>query len=441
MKRQILLGLAIYCGEVGAFRILSTSTASYEGWVYFRPANALMVLLTLVVLSLISARLQRQPRTIRDMFLWWAFATILCPAWVVAGWSDFFDQPLAIRGALITTFGYLIVLASTRLLSRTNILDPFVEPVVFRMFTAILLLGAVASLVLILGVPSLADLSLKDTYDRRREFTSQISTTAAYVTNWTTFVLMPAAITLSLRYRNPLLALGGATTGFLVYAWVGAKNALLLAAVAIVVSLLSKPGRQGRLLNFPSFVAAIAIFPNLLYLFFGSDQLVYLISRRALLVPAWNQMAHLQLGETLGTPGGLTWLIPATSGQGYDRTVYGSFAVGDLLQPGGSLNANSHFLSFPMQWDSLLAVGVVAVLASVILWILDCSTTGRDQQIAVCIGTVACLNLSETYLHTGLVTGGLALATVVVLLAPKATLPPGQRSGHISSSPTQAASL
>lgn len=440
MKRRTLIGPAIYCGEVGAFKILSTSTASYEGWVYFRPANALTVLLTLIVLSSISARLESQPRTIRDMFLWWAFATILCPAWVVAGWSDFFDQGLAIRGALIATFGYLIVLASTRLLPRTSILEPFIEPVVFRTFTAIMLLGALASLVLILGVPSLSDLSLKDTYDRRQEFTSQVSTTAAYVTNWTTFVLMPTAIAVSIRYRNPFLALGGAATGFLVYAWVGAKNALLLAAVAVVVSWLTKPGRQGRLLNFPSFIAAIAIVPNLVYLVFGSDQLIYLISRRALLVPAWNQMAHLQLGETLGTPGGLTWLVSATSGQGYDPSVYGSFAVGDLLQPGGSLNANSHFLSFPMQWDSLLAVGLVAVLASVVLWIMDCATTGRDQQIAVCIGTVACLNLSETYLHTGLVTGGLVLATVVVLLVPQAAPSQEQSSSHNGISPTQAAS-
>lgn len=419
---KVVLTVAIYLGEVAAVSVLADSGAAYEGWGSFGAAEPMHVAFALCVLCGVSALLSSRPATVREYFFWWAFATILVPSWVVADWSSFFAADVLSRGTQLVTVGFLTCVLVSKVLPRLAPVRVLLAPRQFYAFVFAALLLSIAFLLLSLGPPDLGSLSLSGVYEKRADYVASVSGPDGYIMSWTSQVLVPAALITGLRFRRPVLTLTAVASGVMVYAWVGSKNTILLMALsAVVYALVRRENSSSRALQFPTIVAALAIMPVFVYVLTHSDELVYVVGRRALLVPAWNMMAHVQYGLSQGVEGDMGgWLLRAITGQGVDPYSYGSLVIGDLFRPGDGLNANSHFLSYPMQWNSMFAVFVVGLMAGVILWLLDLVAQGRDASIAVALGSIVAFNLSESYLHTGLVTGGILLALLFLFLAPPA---------------------
>lgn len=92
---KVLVAIAIYFGEVATLRLLAESEAAYEGWGFYLPAPIDTVAVSCLLLCATALLLSARPTTIRDFFYWWAFVTILVPAWVIADWTRFF--PIELR--------------------------------------------------------------------------------------------------------------------------------------------------------------------------------------------------------------------------------------------------------------------------------------------------------------------------------------------------------
>lgn len=416
---RLVFALAIYFGEVASLWLLSISDASYEGWGSYSAPPFGQAALAVVVLAGVALLLPNSPRTTREFFWWWTYATIYAPTWVVAGWTDFFPPEVETHGIQLVTVGYIVLIGFARVLPDIQSLKCVLNPRQFTFLIAACLASSLAYLLLRQGLPDLGNLALDTAYVRRAAFSSSVSGLVGYVTSWTSLVIVPAAILVGLCYRMTGLVLAAMITGLFIYAWVGSKNTILILLLTVGLHFLVTRRTPPRWVGFPAFLAVLAVLPALIGLVLGWQGLLYAVGRRALLVPSWNMMAHVQWGTSAGLELiGLRSLAESVTGQGRDASKVGSTVVGSMLADGGQLNANSHFLSFPMQWNDVVPVVIVAALTAVCIWVISWLGGGREPGFALPFGCVVTFNLSETYLFTGLVSGGLLLAMLLLLLAP-----------------------
>jgi len=410
---------AIYIGEALSVVMLGRSPGPAEDWYVALQVSPLEVALTVTLLCAVAPFLPLRPSSIMDHFLWWSVATILTPAWVLAQWTFFFPEDAAWAGVGYSTAGFLTLLVVAKLLPASDPqLSIRMKPHSAASGAAWAIALGLGAMILMVGLPDWSSLSFSSVYEKRAAFMASLPILGARISDWINFVFMPLAIILGLRYRRLGVAIMGVFGGLAIYAWMATKNSLILIVAAAALYYLFAQ-RRWAIASFPGFLALLAVVPAVAA-YVGSNTLLYFVARRTLIVPSFTMMGHAQLGLGIGSAGdGMEWVYSAVTGLGsYDQLVYGSYAVGEMLRPGEELNANSHFLAFPMMWGSLLPVLLVALLTTVLIWMMDRAAAGADPLIAVPFGTAVAINLSTAYLLDGLIAVGIALAIILLRVLP-----------------------
>lgn len=419
---RVLIVWALYWAEVLVLLYLSQSSAASEGWTEVRTASSPEIVRTLAVLAVVAV-CTPPARSIRGLVTWWLVGTMVVPAWVVSDWMSAWPLAQTVRAAVAASLGYC-VLAVLAWVPAVRLRTPLLRPRSYVLLLLAVVAGVLACVLAVLGAPDLGSLDLASTYERRAAYKEAATFPIGYFTSWLILVLAPAAFITGLRYRSlALLGVSGAAALY-TYAIVGSKNSVLLLMVAAAIYWLA--GSRRRLpiqWTWPAFVLSLFAVPVMIIAATGSEFLLYAVSRRISLLTAVDAVGHALIGANVSAETPLA-LFTAVTGR-FGGAERGSLAVGEVLRPGSGNNANSHFLSYSLQWDSLLATALVAVLAAMVLWFLDSLLQSKDRRLALTFGTLVSLNLCESYLHTALVTGGLLLAAVLMWLMPA----PDEREG------------
>lgn len=420
MISRILILWATYAAQVLALSCLASSESAYEGWGSFSGASAATVLRTLVVLASVAALLSSRPRSTGTVVSWWFAGAMVVPAWVIVDWMTLLPFEQSLRTAVAVSVGVVVMLSVGRILPRIDLHMPTSGVRPFVAVLSLLLVAFFALAVPRLGLPRIEDLALDSVYERRAEFKLAVAGSfAAYAVPWTSQVLAPLALLAGIHYRKWGLSVLGVAASLYVYAAGGAKASLLVLGVAALLYWILGAPRSRLVPSWPVLILLFSLVPVAVFKVTGSDELLYGLTRRAFLVPGVDAVGHALLGTTSESRlVSLKSLVMATTGQLSDGVARGSMVVGEILHPGAGNNANSHFVSYGLQWQSIIPTLVVASMAAVLLWLFDCVGSSRTQRLAVPLGSVACLGLSESYLHTGLLTGGILFALVLVALLP-----------------------
>ena len=173
----------------------------------------------------------------------------------------------------------------------------------------------------------------------------------------------------------------------------------------------SEDPRFGALLTF-----GLIAMPTMVGWVLPTSQIDYLVTRRFGLTPGILTHYYVQYVEE----GGFTWF--SQSWARVFRPVQDSSSVGmrvgEWLDPGSGLNANSHLWADGYVSAGFVGVVLTTLLLVIVLRVFDRMAASRDRVVAgVTLGSVA-LAYVNGYFHTSLLTGGVLFALVLVWMMP-----------------------
>jgi hypothetical protein len=268
--------------------------------------------------------------------------------------------------------------------------------------------------------------NLEDVYDVRAEFNQsceEAGRLALYAIEWQSTVINILLIGYGLAFRKwPVLA-AGLMGQLAIYAITALKSVLFSSILSWSILLtLWRGGRFFGLLVVWG-MAGLTLLSAITYSWFGSMELITLVTRRMIIVPGlltgqyvdfFSKNPHTMLGDgILSVFVNYPYSLPVANIIG--EQYYGS--------PYNSANANP----FAYGYASFGITGVIlfAFLLALTMWTLDCISQGSDLRIAVLLFAMAAFSLSNSSLFTCMLHHGMALMGILLYLYPGN---PGQAS-------------
>lgn len=325
----------------------------------------------------------------------------------------------------------LLQLAANRFLKITPLrIHRFQRPLFLSLLFAVCLLG-LGYLAVLLG-RNFQLVSLDKIYDLRNESAQSLvdagSAIAGYVFNWLTGAILPFVMALAVIRRSWLLGVVG-VAGYVFLFGVWGSKATLLAPMAIMAfAWLFRDSRRLLPRQLIGGFCVLLLLPITLMILdveardFSMGWLISLVHQRtfsssALLIPQY--LGFFQDNpHTLGSHIGLVGLfVNYPFEQGVPTTV-GLYIYGAPVTANVNYWAQDGISSF-----GLWGVVLIAMLASIVFWLLDCVAYGLDPRFTTLCVAFAAMNLSDTSLFTTLLTGGLGIIILAFALAPRSLAP------------------
>ncbi len=401
----------------------SSPTYKSEQWAFEAP-DILGITVNVLVCLLLAATLESHLRRPSD-YLKWSFALfVVLPACAFAATYARVEPAARITAAGMVLLGYLVLAWALRLLpQRGRIPSPTKSQRTYAIGVAVVSLCILG--LLVIQLRSSSSLSLEGVYDRRASLAmSGMLPGTGYVMVWGGYVLGPLLLLLALKRRSPILLGVGLALPLAVFALAGVKLAIVLIgflAVVVVSRWLSlRPGWR----NIPAFPILLLCMNGFLLLLarLGIDDVAFVyIARRSVLLPGQITMHY---GQWASSRPELGILDPLNSFLGTSGPSV-AYEVGELYSRGESVttNASSSMFSYAFVSGGALAVVVTALIAAALFRFSDILALTRPGVLIVPFTVVTLNLLTESFLHTAIITGGLGLAMVLAWLIPEETGP------------------
>jgi hypothetical protein len=265
----------------------------------------------------------------------------------------------------------------------------------------------------------LSFLSLTDVYDQRADYREALAeaTLLGYLVSNQANVINPILIARGVQSRNWTGVAAVALGQFILYTATGFKTVLFSMLAIVAVLLFFKAAKGHKLILFLWGATALLVVTWIVDRGTASGLFSSLFARRFLFTPArlsglyFDWYSHNPLSLLANSI--LRPFIDSPYEYGPARTI-AIYATGS---PEASLNANvfaSGFAEFG--WAGVFGV---AVLLGVYLRILDRSASGVPLWIAAAATVMPAVTLSNTALHTAMLSHGLVAAVVMLLLVPR----------------------
>lgn len=262
------------------------------------------------------------------------------------------------------------------------------------------------------------DVSLGDEYTRRLA-SNELAVPfpgANYLRGWLLSPLIPLLTVMGLQWRKKWLLAIAAFGVILIWGFDGQKAAFVYPAIVVIIwlSMRRSGGRLpwlGGLLTF-----GLIVGPTVLGWLAPGSQLDYLVTRRFGLTPGILTHYYVQYTQWWG----FTWFSQSWARlfkDVEDSTSVG-IRVGEWLEPGNSLNANTNAFADGYASAGLLGVAITGLLLVLVLRSFDRVAASRDRIVSgVALGTVSIAYVNG-YFHNSLLSGGVVLALALVWLMP-----------------------
>ena len=255
-------------------------------------------------------------------------------------------------------------------------------------------------------------------YEVREEFLERLGPLIGYLVPWQGFVLNPALLVVGLRRRSAFLVLLGLVLQALLFGMTGYRAFLLNPALLVVFYLIGRR-RQLTAIALAGMLAVIGI-ALALYAWLDEPIIPLLLVDRVIVIPAeihyWyydffgvHGQAALQLSQSIFAP---------------LSTAHYATPIAEVIgwtYMGRDASANVGLFGDAFANFGLSGVAIFALLFALLLKVVDSAGRGVDPRVAAALLAMPALQLVNSGLLTTLLTGGLALAILVLwALAPPA---------------------
>lgn len=414
-----------------SYAALAAGLQSSEAYnnIRFEVPSALGVLVSAACLALVAFILPSALKRPSDGVLW-AFASLLVVSTLtVATTNPSFGEGTRVAAATAAVAGFVVA----ALVVRTESVPFAVRPDRLDRQTFGALIG---SLVLIGGALVVFAFGVKDfsldfgsVYDRRLDARSAGTSVpgAGYLVEWVGNPLLPLLLCMGIYWRRHwMLVLAGATAALL-FAFSGEKSVVYSLPLILVLYGAHVRGRKGDTRPwFGLALTALIAIPTFVGVAGGSWSLAYSLPRRAGYVPGVLAAEYVEYTDNHSPTFFMhSWLKLVSSdavegpGQAIGRTYYHA-----------ETNATASLFSDGYFSAGLLGVILVAIGGGLVIRLSNKLAISRTAMVAVPVLTFSCWTLTEGYLHTTLLTGGIAVALLLVWLSPDPrNQPPDRRAG------------
>jgi hypothetical protein len=388
----------------------------YIGYSYSPPSawlEVFLVGLALVPAGLLSLGLRRPSQFV----LWFLYTVVLIPSIMMPLYNRNLPATELVLLA-ITLLGCFLVLMVVPRARRLAIPALRIPESIFWAGALGTVLAVLLTVRAVFGFP-LTIPSLSEVYARRAAFmeTAQLrGSLAVYLSLWLANVVNPLLLARSLVERRLVWGIIALLGQIALFSISGFKS-VLMAPVLVVLVWLALRGGGRRFGNWVllSTVATLAVGLATAGLN-GLNLILGLLVRRVLVTPGWLTGAYFEYFSHHPK----VWLARSLF-RGWTEDFYRqgpSVTIGDVLAPGGSINANANFWADGFANFGLLGVIGFTLLLALFLWIYDSASVGKNTVVAVVLVVMPTFALTNTALLTTLATHGLGVSAVIVLLLP-----------------------
>lgn len=383
----------------------------------YESPSAIGVLVSAVCLALVAFVLPSALKRPSDGVLWAFASLIVVSTLTVATTNPSFGEGTRVAAATAAMVGFVVI----ALVVRTESVPFAVRPdrLDRQMFGALigaLVLGGGALIVFAFGVKNFS-LDFGSVYDRRLEARSAGTSIpgAGYLVEWVGNPLIPLLLCMGIYWRRNWMLIFAGGTAALLFAFSGEKSVVYSVPLILMLYAAHIRGRKGD--TRPWFglgMTALIAIPTLVGLASGSWGLAYSLPRRAGYVPGVLAAEYVEYTDS-HTPTLFmhSWLkfLGADSVQGPGQAIGRTYYHADT-------NATASMFSDGYFSAGLIGVILVAIAGGLVIRLSNKLAISRTATVAVPVLTYSCWTLTEGYLHTTLLTGGILFALVLVWLSP-----------------------
>lgn len=397
---------------------LITDQFRYMGYYYTTPnpeSIVYMVLAAIVTAWFLPARINRPSALV----LWLLYVVAVAPSILVPTYTGYLtDGQAATSGAAIA--GCYIL--ATLLTKRTKPIAPFradVSPTTFWLLVGLVSAGIYAVVAVTLGL-RLQFVSLFDVYDLRDEYKAGLagaSGIVGYLVSTQANVINPLIITRGIYSKRWGLVLIGALGQAILFSGTGFKTILFSLPALILFALMFRANLQPRAIWILWGATIMAIAAAIIDNIQGGITWTTLFARRFLLTPGmlmsayvayYNEHDFAQLAHSVLAP----WV--QNQYQFAPARMIGMSITGN---PGAAFNANI----FADGYANFGYAGMVgaALILGVYLRVVDRVAHGLPVAVSGLILIMPAIALSNTSVLTAMLSHGLAVAVLVLAIAPR----------------------
>ena len=264
--------------------------------------------------------------------------------------------------------------------------------------------------------------SFASMYDQRELLDDQsVGIFLRYGISWVIFIVLPTLLVtgLSLRgWRRAALICFGIVAFFILFGITATKTTLLAPVIIALIYVGLSRTRFSYVLNFALGFAALLAVPIAISAFESLDlvSMVYvgLVNFRIFSVPQTLYVQYLDFFSTHPNTWGshisvVSWFVTYP----FDSPVYA--LIGDYYYPGSNQTANSGaWAQDGIAGFGLFGIPLMSVLLTGIMRVLDYAADGLDSRKLGAAFAMSGLQLSNVSFFTVLLTGGLAIAIVLL---------------------------
>lgn len=410
------------CGLLAGILIALDQSALVQNYTYTGMGNASIsstrAIVTIGGAILIGGLLPGASRLPAALAIWPLGLLVALPALVITPSRD----PYWWLGTTIPLVGLAVLLGTVRSRYRFSA-PPGLSLNVFIFLLTGLVVSATGVVVASYGI-SPAFTSLENMYSVRAEFelrTSGGSPLAAYASGWLVNVLAPSLTGLGVLWRRYALSLIGTGSLLVHYLAVPSKLVILLPIIAALLALYLR--KKFRLIGPASIAVALSVLILLVRLIFPEpgNNIFAILVYRSFYVPL--DVSLMWIGYFSNNPyGNFSDSLPLfdsvhdSSLPKLMSTVYGS----------GRGNFNANLWADGFGNFGLWGVVVVSLILGVVLTVANTLAEGRDIRACVLIFLGPSVALLNNALSTTLLSGGLAIAVLLIALLPRSSISLGE---------------
>lgn len=391
---------------------------SYMGYGYTEPspiAATISVLITIGVAFALPRRLDRAS----SIVLWILFTVAVAPSILMAPYTGYVDEGVAIQIGLVVGATYALVALAQSPTPRP--LNFHVRPQTLWILLAVFSLLTYSLLLFTQGL-RLNFLSILDVYDVRAEFADEVRRIGAlgYLVTAQANVINPLLAAVGLTRRNWPLLTTAVAAQFVLYSTTGYKHVLFAVLAWAVMALLLRAHGKMTHANLVMWGASgVVLIAALVDTLLSTNLSTSLFSRRFILTPGLFTSVYVAFfSENPQAHLGYSVLAPFVD-YPYDTTP--PYLIGDWIAGNPTMSSNANlFADGFANFGFLGMIGAGAVLL-VYLRLLDRAAVGLPIVLVGFVTVIPAVALSNASILTSMLSHGLVAAWLVLALMSRPT--------------------
>jgi hypothetical protein len=407
------------------YAALVTDDFSYLGY-FYETGPWPFTVLTIFMAACVSLLMPRSIDRVSQVVLWVLFAVCVVPSMTMVDFTGYVDHRLALAVTAVTGLSFSIVVIGVRRRKAIVVTHRFPPRVVWSVIIGYSLV-TYGLMTATMGL-SLHLVSLTDVYDVRDEYKTQLAGAGilAYLISPQANIVNPFLIARGLIKRQWPVVAAGIVGQLLIYSASGLKSVLFSTPTVLIIALLIRNRSRLSPIAFAVGPVILMVAAALADKASASSTWTSLFSRRFLFTPGLlssvytryftdNPQAHL--GQSI-----LKWWVASPYEQAPPNLV------GQFLRPDSKLIANANifadgFANFG--WWGVIGAGVGLL---VYLRLLDRCSAGLPLSATAMTLIIPSITLSNAALLTAMLSHGLAVALVLLWIAPRTGWEAGKAS-------------